>query len=90
MDLRLEAMSDELARAGDLFVALFRNGNNGMSYIRFVTKDQIEKIETKKGDWETELVYHESGGSWLGCKAMVFTRTRSKQNNKGNYAALFG
>ena len=25
LDLRLEAMSDELARSGDLFVALFRN-----------------------------------------------------------------
>jgi hypothetical protein len=70
MDLRLEAMSDELARAGDLFVALFQNPQDGMSYIRFVTKDRITKIVTTDNDWETELEYHEvqeSGDSrrWL-------------------------
>lgn len=59
MDLRLESMSDELARAGDLFVLLFRNPVDGMSYIRFVTKDRITKIETAENDWETELVYYE-------------------------------
>jgi len=59
MDLRLEAMSDELARAGDLFPVLFRNPADGMSYIRFVTKDRITKIETAKNDWETELTYYE-------------------------------
>ncbi len=59
LDLRLEAMSDELARSGDLFVALFRNKIDGMSYIRFVTKDRIQQIETAPHDWETELVYLE-------------------------------
>jgi hypothetical protein len=59
MDLRLESMSDELSRAGDLFVALFRNPLDGMSYIRFVTKDRITKIETAENDWETELAYYE-------------------------------
>lgn len=57
--LRLESMCDELARAGDLFVLLFRNPQDGMSYIRFVTKDRIVKIETAENDWETELAYHE-------------------------------
>lgn len=61
MDLRLEAMSDELARSGDLFVLLFRNPADGMSYIRFVTKDHILRIETAPNDWETELVYVERG-----------------------------
>ena len=60
MDVRLESMSDELARAGDLFVLLFRNPQDGMSYIRFVTKDRIQKIETAPNDWETELVYYET------------------------------
>ena len=60
IDLRLEAMSDELARAGDLFVVLFRNDQDGMSYLRFVTKDRIQKIETAPNDWETELVYFET------------------------------
>ena len=59
MPLRLPVMSDELARAGDLFVLLFRNEADGMSYLRCVTKDRIVKIETAPNDWETELVYHE-------------------------------
>ena len=59
MDLRLEPMCDELSRAGDLFVALFRNPEDGMSYIRFVTKDRITGIDTAENDWETELTYTE-------------------------------
>ena len=59
MDLRLEAMSDELARAGDLFVLLFRNDQDGMSYLRFVTKDRITQIDTAENDWENELIYYE-------------------------------
>lgn len=60
---RLDAMCDELTRSGDLFVLLFRNPQDGMSYIRFLTKDQIADIETKKRDWETELVYHQKPAS---------------------------
>jgi len=60
MDLRLVPMVEELSRSGDLFVLLFRNQLDGMSYIRFVTKDQIQKIETADNDWETELVYWEN------------------------------
>lgn len=59
MDLRLPGMCDELARAGDLFILLFTNPIDGMSYVRFVTKDRIVKIETAGNDWERELVYHE-------------------------------
>ncbi|NJD60274.1 MAG: hypothetical protein C3F13_18080 [Anaerolineales bacterium] len=60
MALRLVPMMEELSRSGDLFVLLFRNSIDGMSYIRFVTKDQIQKIETAQNDWETELVYWET------------------------------
>lgn len=60
MDLRLEPMCDELSRAGDLFVLLFRNEVDGMSYVRFVTKDRICSIDLAKNDWETELVYYET------------------------------
>jgi hypothetical protein len=59
LDLRLEAMSDELARSGDLFVLLFRNPADGLSYLRFVTKDRIARIETADNDWENELAYEE-------------------------------
>jgi hypothetical protein len=60
MDLRLIPMCEELARSGDLFVLLFRNPSDGMSYIRFVTKDQILKIETAPNDWETEIAFEEA------------------------------
>jgi hypothetical protein len=59
MSQRLDSMCDELSRSGDLFVLLFRNPADGMSYIRFVTKDRIQAIETAANDWETELVYYE-------------------------------
>ena len=59
MSQRLDSMADELSRAGDLFVLLFRNPQDGMSYIRFITKDRITRIETAPNDWETELSYHE-------------------------------
>lgn len=70
LDLRLEQMCDELSRAGDLFIALFRNPADGMSYLRFVTKDRIVRIQTAENDWETELVFYEqleNGGTraWL-------------------------
>ncbi len=59
MDRRLEGMCDELSRSGDLFVLLFRNEQDGMSYIRFVTKDRILQIESAPNDWENELAYYE-------------------------------
>jgi hypothetical protein len=31
-----------------------------MSYIRFVTKDSIQKIETQENDWETEIAFYET------------------------------
>jgi hypothetical protein len=62
MEQRLPTLSDELARAGDLFVLLFRNPQDGMSYIRLVTKEQISHIETAGNDWETELAYHQVTG----------------------------
>jgi len=62
LDLRLEAMCDELSRAGDLFVLLFRNPQDGLSYLRFVTKDRIRRIQTAENDWESEHAYIELEG----------------------------
>ena len=59
IDLRLATMSDELSRAGDIFPVLFRNSADGMSYLRFVTKDRIVKIESAVNDWESELAFDE-------------------------------
>lgn len=55
IDRRLESMSEELSRAGDLFPVLFRNQHDGMSYIRFLIKSQVSEITTAVNDWETEL-----------------------------------
>lgn len=63
MDLRLEGMCEELTRAGDLFPVLFINKQDGMSYLRFVTKDEIIQIETLGNDWESETYYHQRQGA---------------------------
>lgn len=63
LQLRLPTMVEELSRAGDLFPILFRDPSPdaaGMSYLRFVTKDQIHRIVTAPADWETEIAYIES------------------------------
>ena len=57
---RLEPMCHEFTIAGDLFPLLFLNRHDGLSYIRFITKDQIVGIETAENDWETELLYKEA------------------------------
>lgn len=62
MDMRLPALVDELSRAGDVFLVLFRNSADGMSYVRPIPKSQIIKIETADNDWERELAYHERQG----------------------------
>ena len=59
--LRLESMAEELARSGDLFPVLFRERHTGISILRFLTKDEILKIETKPNDWEREtFIYQKS------------------------------
>jgi hypothetical protein len=60
IDLRLEQICEEMTRAGDVFPILFRNAGDGMSYIRFATKDQIHRIDTRSNDWEKETAYHQS------------------------------
>ncbi|HSM54815.1 MAG TPA: hypothetical protein VK879_01570, partial [Candidatus Sulfomarinibacteraceae bacterium] len=46
MENRLEVMCNEFTLAGDLFPVLFTNPFDGLSYIRFVTKDRIVNIQT--------------------------------------------
>ena len=57
LDLRLPELMDELSRAGDLFLVLFRNPADGMSYVRAVPKAEVVEIITADNDWERELVY---------------------------------
>ena len=59
MGNRLQVMCNELSLAGDLFPVLFTNPFDGLSYVRFVTKDRIVGIETARNDWETEIAFTE-------------------------------
>ena len=47
LDLRLPELVDELSRSGDLFLALFRNSADGMSYVRAVPKSEV--VEHRDG-----------------------------------------
>ncbi len=42
MDQRLPELVEELARAGDIFVTLHRNPEDGISYLRPIPKDRIQ------------------------------------------------
>ncbi len=68
MPLRLPELCDELTRAGDLFLTLHRNPEDGISYVRPVPKDRIQRIETAANDWETELAYHETLPGGVGAR----------------------
>ena len=62
LDLRLGPWSDELARAGELFIVLHFNRADGMSYVRTVPASVIDRITWAPGDYETETSYHEVVG----------------------------
>jgi hypothetical protein len=57
IDRRLGPMCDELVRAGELFIALFTNPLDGISYVRLVPASRIQTIETDENDYERELRY---------------------------------
>ena len=59
----LETICSELTLAGDVFPVLFTNEQDGMSYVRFVPKDQIVQIETAEQDWATETQYLQVTGA---------------------------
>jgi hypothetical protein len=61
-DLRLAPWSDELARSGELFIALHFNRVDGMSYARTVPASVIDGIQWAPGDYEDETSYHEMVG----------------------------
>ena len=62
IDLRLTALSDELARAGELFIVLHFNRADGISYLRTVPASLIDGIKWAPGDYEQETSYHEAVG----------------------------
>ena len=59
MDARIPEWCDELTRAGELFIILSRNPMDGMSYVRLLTAEWIDQVETDPDDLEREIRYHE-------------------------------
>ena len=57
---RLLAWCDELTRSGEIFIALFTNPVDGMSYVRAVPAASIRKVECDPEDYEREIAYHET------------------------------
>jgi hypothetical protein len=57
--LRLAEWCNELTRSGELFPVLFTNEYDGMSYVRAIPASQIQKVEWRPGDYESELRYVE-------------------------------
>ena len=53
MPMRLEGICEELTRAGNYVPIMFRNPNDGMSYVRAITIDQVQEIRNLPNDWET-------------------------------------
>jgi hypothetical protein len=73
MGMRIYSWCDELARAGELFVVLFTNPADGMSYVRTIPAVKVDRIEVDDEDLEKELRYHElrnddvvEGNWWAG------------------------
>ncbi len=59
MAMRIYTWCDELARAGELFIVLFTNPADGMTYVRTIPAIKIDKIDANEDDLERELKYHE-------------------------------
>jgi hypothetical protein len=59
MGMRIYSWCDELTRAGELFVVLFTNPADGMSYVRTIPAVKVDRVEVDEEDLERELRYHE-------------------------------
>ena len=59
LNRRLTAWCDELTRSGELFLVLFSNPIDGMSYVRAIPARSIEKVDTDPEDYEKEIGYNE-------------------------------
>jgi len=57
MDVRASEWCDELTRTGNLFILLSTDAG-GMSYVRAIPADQIERIDSAANDVEQELSFY--------------------------------
>ena len=82
MPLRLSEMLQEQSRSGDLFVVLFMNKENGMSYIRFITKDQVEEIVCAPTDWEKEIKIIQIDATQESGRKTWITPAKARKNSR--------
>lgn len=68
IDLELPDWSDELARSGELFLALFTDVGTGLSSVRAVPAAAIDRIEWEEGDYRTETGYRDISAGRAGAK----------------------
>lgn len=61
MALRLLPWCEELARSGELFIALFTNPADGMVYVRAIPASRIQRVDVDPEDYENERVFWEAG-----------------------------
>jgi hypothetical protein len=59
LSTRIYRWCDELTRSGELFVVLSRNPVDGMSYLREIPAQRVDRIKTDPDDVERELAYHQ-------------------------------
>lgn len=59
MERRLRVVSDELGRAGEVFVVLSRDKADGRQHVRLVPAVLIDLVETDANDYERELRYRQ-------------------------------
>ncbi len=50
---------DELTRSGELFIVLFTDPIDGMTYLRAIPASSIDDVTWQEGDYKTELAYHQ-------------------------------
>lgn len=59
--IRLPQLSDSLTLEGELFIVLYTNPGDGISYVRTRPARLIDNIVTDPNDYETPLQFHEIG-----------------------------
>ena len=59
-DTRIYRWSNELALSGELFIVLSTNATDKMTYVREISAQMIDEIETDPEDLEHELRYHQT------------------------------
>lgn len=75
LERRLPGWCDELTRSGELFIALFTNPVDGLSYVKAIPATSIPLVETDPDDYERETGYEEIVPRQIGRKRWASIHT---------------